>query len=310
MLNENDFVTKKIHGFKIFLDKKDPGISRTLMMPKFFRKWHREPEFMDIIEKEVKEGMVAFDLGANIGYVTLCLAKYVGNTGHVYSVEPSPHNYEILKKNILVNHLGNRVDAFQYAISSESGTTHFNLSEESNLHSIVKTKYTKQTIEVNTVSIDDFFADKRFPNFIKMDIEGAELQALEGMNKILSMSDETMKILMEIHPMYYSKAKFAVQLKKMFDAGFKAKYVVSAGTARPDYFVEKGYRPDKVYTTGDWRRGVYLGVSNEDVIHSCCTDFEQKIMLAPLSLLKRPYKLLNPSIHSAKIVRSIMLERR
>lgn len=309
MLNEKDLVIKEMHDFKIYLDKKDPGISRTLMKPKYFRKWYREPEFMDIIENEVSDGMVAFDLGANIGYVTLCLAKYVGTKGHVYSVEPGPRNYEILKKNIQVNHIEDKVDVFQCAISSESGKMQFNLSDESNLHSIIKTKHTKQTIEVDTVSIDDFFSDKKFPNFIKMDIEGAELQALEGMNKILSSSDKPMKILMEIHPMYYSKEKFAEQLQKMFNAGFKTKYLVSAGTARPDYFIEKGYFPDKVYTTGDWRRGVYLNVCNEDVIHSCCSEFDQRVVLAPLSFIKRPYKLLNPSIRSTKIVRSIMLDR-
>ena len=101
MLDANNFVIKTIHGFKIYLDKKDPGISRTLIKPKFFRKWHREPEFMDIIEKEVTKGMVAFDLGANIGYVTLCLANLIGKQGHVYAVEPSPHNFEILKNKIL-----------------------------------------------------------------------------------------------------------------------------------------------------------------------------------------------------------------
>ena len=309
MLNKNDFVVKKVHGFKIYLDKKDPGISRTLMKPKYFRKWHREPEFMDIIEKEVTEGMVAFDLGANIGYVTLCLANYVGDKGHVYSVEPSPHNFEILQKNIDINKLENKVDSYNYAISSESGVITFNLCDESNLHSIVKTKYTKKSIEVNSVSIDDFFVDKQFPNFIKMDIEGAELQALQGMDKILKKSDQTIKILMEIHPMYYSKKEFAKQLQRFFDAGFKTKYVVSAGTDRPDFFVEKGYTPDKVYTTGDWRRGVYSNMRNEDVIHACCTDFDQKVTFAPWSLIKRPYKLLNPSIQSTKIVRAIMLER-
>jgi FkbM family methyltransferase len=309
VLDANNFVIKTIHGFKIYLDKKDPGISRTLIKPKFFRKWHREPEFMDIIEKEVTKGMVAFDLGANIGYVTLCLANLIGKQGHVYAVEPSPHNFEILKKNISANNLEDRVDAYHYAISSESGVINFNLCAESNLHSIIKTKYTKETIEVNSVSIDDFFDDKKFPNFIKMDIEGAELQALEGINEILKKSDESMKILMEIHPMYYSQDKFAKQLKRLFDAGFKAKYVVSAGTARPDFFVEKGYIPNKVYTTGDWRRGVYTNIRNEDVIHACCSDFDQKVTISPWSLIKRPYRLLNPSLQSTKIVRAIMLER-
>lgn len=190
MIDSNELFLKSLGDFSLFLDKKDPGISKTLMKPKYFGKWHREPDFMDIIEAEVGEGDVAFDLGANIGYVTMHLAKYVGPEGKVYAVEPSPRNYEILTKSIKENSLENIVEAYQLAVSSSSGVRNLNIAAESNLNSFALTKYTKETIEVNTVSIDDFFKDKRFPNFIKMDIEGAEVDALAGIDKILDENDE------------------------------------------------------------------------------------------------------------------------
>lgn len=309
MLDKKDLILKEIDGFKLYVDKKDSGISQTLMKPKYFKKWHREPEFMDIIESEVNEGDVAFDLGANIGYVTMYLAKYVGDKGMVYAVEPSPRNFQILNESILVNGLEKRVEINQLAISSQSGTRELNISDESNLNSFVKTKYTKSTITVKTSSIDDFFKKKKFPNFIKMDIEGAEVDALAGIDKILE-NNSRMKILMEIHPMYYDGDAFSKQLIRLFNKGFKTKYLVSAGNARPDYFISNGYKPEKVYVTGDFSRGLYVNVKEEHVIESCSNLFpNQTTTLGYLPILKRPYRIFNRTLPSPKIVRAIMLQR-
>lgn len=310
MVNDEELLLKDLGEFSLYLDTLDPGISRTLMKPKYIRKWHREPDFMDIIKSEIGEGDVAFDLGANIGYVTMHLANYVGSSGKVYAVEPSPRNFEILTKSVNVNGLDDIVDTYQLAVSSSSGVRNLNIAAESNLNSFAETKYTKETIEVNTVSIDDFFRDKRFPNFIKMDIEGAEVDALAGIDEILEASDGCMKILMEIHPMYYDGEVFSDQLRRLFARGFKTKYVVSAGTATPDYFINAGYRPEKIYKTGDWTRGLYVNVADEHVIESCSTMFEdQTVNIRWASILKNPMRIFKRTIPSPKIVRVIMLER-
>ena len=310
MLDKSDLYLKSFGGFRMYLDKKDRGISKTLMKPKYFRKWHREPAFMDLIESEVHEGDVAFDLGANIGYVTMHLANYVGTSGQVYAIEPSPRNFEILSENVRLNNFGDRVEVWQLAISSASGMRELNISAESNLHSFVKTKHTKNTITVQTNSIDDFFVNRRFPNFIKMDIEGAEVDALAGIDRILSASNATMKILMEIHPMYYEKDAFSDQLRRMFDNGFKTKFLVSAGTAKPAYFKKHGYEPLKVYRTGDWTRGLYANVSNEHVIESCSRLFDDhEVSLPMFSLLKNPARIMKRKVKTPKIVRAILIER-
>ena len=122
---------------------------------------------MDIIESEIQPGDVAFDLGANIGYVTIHLAEYVGDEGKVYAIEPSPRNFELLQKTIAINGLDVIVEAEPFAISSNSGVRELNISDESNLNSFVKTKYTKDTITVNTVSIDDYFQDRHFLILLK-----------------------------------------------------------------------------------------------------------------------------------------------
>jgi len=311
VIEEKDLILKSLGGFNLYLDRKDPGISETLRKPKYFRKWHREPEFMDLIEAEVNKGDSAFDLGANIGYVTMHLAHYVGEGGKVYAVEPSPRNFSILKKTIEVNKIGHIVEAQQLAISSKTGTRELNISKESNLNSFAKTKHTTKTIEVKTTSIDDFFKDRRFPNFIKMDIEGAEVDALAGIDKILAASDAPIKILMEIHPMYYKEDDFSKQLIRLFDKGFSTKYLVSAGSARPPYFSSKGYVPIKTYQTGDWGRGLYENVLNEHVIESCSKLFDDNEVRLPIaSLIKNPMRLKARTLLSPKIVRAILLERK
>mgnify|MGYP000026434647 CR=1 FL=1 len=61
MLDKNNFLIKSFGDFSLYLDKNDPGISAVLLKPKYFRKWHREPVFMDIMEAEVHRGDVVFE---------------------------------------------------------------------------------------------------------------------------------------------------------------------------------------------------------------------------------------------------------
>lgn len=310
MNKKNHLTLKSFDGFSLYLDKNDPGISRTLIQPKFFRKWHREPEFMDIIEKEVNRGDVAFDLGANIGYVTMFLARFVGPNGKVYAVEPSPHNFEILTQNIAYNNFSDKIKAFQLAISSFTGKQDFNIAAETNLNSFAFTKYTKSTISVKTSTIDDFFLAKPVPNFIKMDIEGGEVEALAGMKTIIKDLKSTLKILIEIHPMYYKGDNFSRELKRLFDCGFKTKYLISAATEAPEYFIQKGYKPTKTYRTGDWRRGVYEGVAEEHVLESCSLLLDDNyVNINWISILKNPRRFFNRKIISPKIVRAIMIQK-
>jgi len=313
MIDEQDLVIKKINGLKLYIDRQDPGISASLMKPKFFQKWHREPVFMDLIESEVGDGDVAFDLGANIGYITTLLAKYVGVSGKVYGVEPSPRNFEILKKNISLNNQAEIVEVSQMAISASSGSRELNISSQSNLNSFTRTKHSIDSITVDTKSIDDFFEHRRYPNFIKMDIEGAEVEALSGMDKLLSRHDGRLGILIEVHPMYYDGEAFSQQLRRLFSEGFHTKYLCTAGTATPDYFVDKGYRPIKVYRTGPWTRGLYKNVKEDDVIESCGAGLTQEVRIPWTNFLKNvvrnPKSIGERTLQSSKIVRSILLER-
>ena len=144
--------------------------------------------------------------------------------------------------------------------------------------------------------LEEFMKDKGYPNFIKMDIEGHEVEALEGMYNTLRDARPPVKILMEVHPMYYSKThSLEKQLRRLIDIGFNTKYVISAGVARPDFFAKHGYEPIEVLYTGGWYRGIYTNISNEHMLIAACHEHDQFIE--------------RRSIHTAKIVRAIMIEK-
>ena len=309
-INSTDLIKKTVGKHEMLLDKKDHGISRVLIRKSSSRKWPREPEFMDIITEELTEGMVAFDLGANIGYITLIMADKVGESGHVYAVEPNPRNFAILNKNIQMNNYSERISTYQQAISNKNGTCSFFLSSSSNLGSLSATNNTKESIDVKVQTGDTFLSDKLQPDFIKMDIEGAEVEAIEGMLKTLEKKRGVVKILMETHSMYYNpEDSLKQQLIKLFEIGFRTKYLITAGIPRPSFFASRGYKPYKVYNSGYWTRGVYKGVSNEDVLESVRNIHAEVIKKSFKRCLTRPWQLLNRTDLSRKIVRGLFLEK-
>ena len=119
------------------------------------------------------------------------IAKLVGENGKVFAFEPEPSNFELLKKNIEINGYHNVV-LEQKAVSDKSGDCILYTGQKSSgANRIYEPKKTKtqdfKSIKVSTVSIDDYLAVHNVSriNFIKMDIEGAEFRALQGMKTLL-----------------------------------------------------------------------------------------------------------------------------
>jgi len=79
-----------------------------------------EPHLQQAIRRYVRRGETVYDVGANLGYVSLSLAKRVGPTGHVAAFEPIPQNVELLRKNIANNRLSS-VRVFDVAASDRTG---------------------------------------------------------------------------------------------------------------------------------------------------------------------------------------------
>lgn len=178
----------------------------------------------ELFRKIVKKGMVVVDIGASIGYYTLIAAELVGENGKVFAFEPEPENYALLVRNIEANGYKN-VLPVQKAVSNKVETTRLFLSPDGNTgwHRIYDSQDGWDSIEIETVTLDEFFKDKEGRiDVIKMDVEGAEMAVLQGMSHILKGNDN-LKIFTEFMPMLLEKFGSSPEgyLSQLIKHGFK-----------------------------------------------------------------------------------------
>jgi FkbM family methyltransferase len=133
-------------------------------------------------EAEIKKGAVVYDIGANVGFYSLLASELVGAEGHVYAFEPLPRNVAFLKKHIALNHLEN-VTVIEAAVSDAGGEAYFNLGASTSMGHLAESG----EITVEKVSLDEMLAKGllRPPEYMKVDVEGAEFEALKGARKLL-----------------------------------------------------------------------------------------------------------------------------
>lgn len=148
-----------------------------------------EPEMQDIFLRYIKPGQVIYDLGAHQGFLSAVAGKITGDTGKVYSFEPFPYNYNFLSENVHLNKLRN-VKAFQAAVSDKAGKLAFSNSIHDTANTYLKQspEFKDNLLEVRAVSLDELIESKEIepPDFIKIDVEGAELDVLQGAQKLFS----------------------------------------------------------------------------------------------------------------------------
>ena len=142
-----------------------------------------EPQVVNAMVRHVRKGMVCYDVGANAGYLSLVLSKLAQEEGRVYSFEPDPKNLSALKANLRNNRRKN-MTIVEKAVSDKSGKVTFASFDYSLVGHIAHetTPEDASLFSVEAISLDDFvFIEKQpAPDFIKIDVEGAELQVFEG----------------------------------------------------------------------------------------------------------------------------------
>lgn len=168
-----------------------------------------EPGTTAVFRQLVGPGMKVVDVGAHVGYFTLLAASLVGATGKVYAFEPEPENYALLVKNVAVNGYRNVV-CLREAVSHKAGNASLFLGKYSIEHSLSPPNAghaPASAMVVETTSLDDFFAREGWPpiHLIKMDIEGWEWPALEGMTELLRRSEQ-LKLVVEFTPSLIRRA--------------------------------------------------------------------------------------------------------
>jgi FkbM family methyltransferase len=148
-----------------------------------------EPHLQKIIRQYVPAGATVYDIGANIGYVSLSLAKRVGATGRVIAFEPIPRNADSFRRNIALNTASN-IQLFEAAASDRRGEAAIRIAENLTTASLVWHRNNPLATEltIKTVVIDELVEaeDFGYPAFVKIDVEGAEGFVLLGMRRTLA----------------------------------------------------------------------------------------------------------------------------
>jgi len=181
----------RVFGKTLFLD---PGDDLDLS---FLDRY--EPEVTAVLERLVGEGDTVVDIGAHIGYHTLFLAQRVGPRGKVYAFEPHPDNAALLRKTVAENGLAN-VIVEQKAVWSETGTGALFKSPDNTVdHRMAAAGEGRAPVVVETVALDDYFEAGARVDLVKMDMQGAEGQALTGMKRLIA-DQERIAFVTEFEP--------------------------------------------------------------------------------------------------------------
>jgi len=162
-----------------------------------------EPDLRDAAKKLIKPSNVIYDVGANLGYISLLSASLAGLSGHVYAFEALPANIERLSTNVTINGLSASITIIHAAVTDRNGPVTFYTHRSGAMGKVEgsagRDEEYLDRIKVDGIALDRYVYANRnpAPDIVKMDIEGGEGNALQGSKQLLSTHKPTFMI--ELH---------------------------------------------------------------------------------------------------------------
>jgi FkbM family methyltransferase len=159
-----------------------------------------EPEVQNALQQYLRPGMIFYDIGANIGFFSLLAARIVGKEGRVVAFEADPEIAARLREHVARNDF-RVISVEEKAVWSEPGAVFFARTDpatppDRGLGHVVVTA-AGDTIQVNAVSLDKYVQTVPAPDFVKCDVEGAEVAVFRGAQSLLTQKRPG--ILCEMH---------------------------------------------------------------------------------------------------------------
>ncbi len=148
-----------------------------------------EPHLQRILDQYVQPGDVCLDIGANVGAMSLSLAKRAGHAGSVHAFEPAPMLFERLQRNIALNPSHTpTITAHNLGVGAQSGTLHWLQSSAGEGNGRLLEHAAPGSISVAVVTLDTFAADNDVQriDFMKIDVERMELEVVRGGRALLA----------------------------------------------------------------------------------------------------------------------------
>jgi len=163
-------------AYKVYADRTERRLLRAILFP----------------------GAVVVDVGANIGIYSRFLSRCVGRTGVVHAFEPSPENFRRLQS---ATHKLTNVCLSDAAVGEHTGRSHLYLSDNLNVdhRAYPPEGDSRNSVSVDVVALDDYFKPGHRVDLIKLDVQGYELHALRGANRVLR-DNPAVKLIVELWP--------------------------------------------------------------------------------------------------------------
>ena len=193
--------------------------SKGWFFPRYANGKIHEPIATDIFIDNINSDSVVLDIGGHLGYFT-CLSSKLASDGKVHVFEVDPNCLTLIEENLKLNNIIN-VNINNFAVSDHNGFERIPLLQNPNPGLKINSKANKY-LDIKAIQIDDYILEhKIFPDFIKIDVEGAELKVIKGMKNVLKQ--KKLKLLIEIHVdnlRDYFNSDYKEILKIIEDEGF------------------------------------------------------------------------------------------
>jgi FkbM family methyltransferase len=214
-----------------------------------------EPPLMRFLQSQNTHGWTCFDVGANVGAIALALAKFAGCSGKVYAFEPGPPNLERLRSNIALNPpLRQQIEIVAAGVGSAPGELWWAEEKGNPGNALLSAKGTHR---VPVITIDDFVRERNIAriDFIKIDVEGMELDVMRG--AATTLRNLRPLLYFETLPRYVNSAQgasFADLKKELGELGYGLHRIDADGALRP---LKGGHGGYTVAVPGDPRTPAY-----------------------------------------------------
>lgn len=216
-------VRKEVLGHQVYLSLRDRGLSEELLTYGI-----HEPILTALMLNEIRPGDVIVEVGANIGYYVLLECSMIRGNGKVIAIEPDPRSRKLLKMNVFRNGYAKDVEFVPFAIGPRRGTVKILMNNAFNASCVISPWLRKagggEEKSVKMVTLDELLLDEPKIDVIRMDIEGYEFAAIDGMISTLAKFRPRLLVI-ELHPIpnYHLMLSFFEKLSML---GYEIKWAV------------------------------------------------------------------------------------
>ena len=197
-LGQDRVLSRVLGDYKLFLSSNDLGFSCHVMLDGYWESW-----LTIFFMRLIKPGMTAVDVGANFGYYTILFAAAVGATGKVIAIEPVPSTVASLNDTIALNGFAARTRLVAGAAGAvASSQAHILVPPREPKNSAVIAGPQDGSIAVPSFTLDELLHDLDRVDLVKIDVEGAEVNVIEGMRETIARHRPS--ILLEFNAARYS----------------------------------------------------------------------------------------------------------